>query len=262
VLAWTDHAFTLGEATFHTLPPGAFLPDIENPEALGEDEFVLLKPRAMVERYVALIDELEPQHIFELGIYRGGSTLFFAELARPRRVVAIDNELRDRDRNRIESYAARRNLSNIVRTFGSVDQADRGTLAKIAHEAFDGSPLDLVVDDCSHFYEETRASFNELFPRLRPGGVYVIEDWWWAHPPLDRGPSEGFWPDRTPLTRLLFEIMLAIPSVPGLIDEMTIEHWIEHGTASLRRGDAAMDPATFDISACSNPRGQALLAPA
>ena len=31
-------------------------------------------------------------------------------------------------------------------------------------ENFSGEDLDLVIDDCSHLYEETRASFNELFP--------------------------------------------------------------------------------------------------
>jgi predicted methyltransferase len=39
----------------------------------------------------------------------------------------------------------------------------------------DDQLLDLVVDDTSHL-GPTRASFNTLFPRLRPGGVYVIED--------------------------------------------------------------------------------------
>jgi hypothetical protein len=31
--------------------------------------------------------------------------------------------------------------------------------------------LDLVVDDALHAYEETKASFEFLFPLLSPGGV-------------------------------------------------------------------------------------------
>ena len=35
---------------------------------------------------------------------------------------------------------------------------------------------DPVVHDASHTYEETRASFEFLFPLLSRGGIYVIED--------------------------------------------------------------------------------------
>ena len=52
--------------------------------------------------------------------------------------------------------------------------------------------LDLVVDDASHTYEETRASFEFLFPLLSPGGVYVIEDWSWAHPPTTKRQTLPF----------------------------------------------------------------------
>ena len=41
--------------------------------------------------------------------------------------------------------------------------------------------IDLVVDDASHLYEQTKATFAMLFPLVRPGGNYVIEDWSWAH---------------------------------------------------------------------------------
>ena len=167
MLTWTDDGrFELGDATFLTMPPDLF----KTKERPREGEFFLFKPRAAVERYAALIGELEPQHIFELGIFHGGSTLFFAELARPLRIVAIDLKPLERLRARVEDYAARRGLGDAVRTYGEVDQADRPRLAEIFEEAFEGAPLDLVVDDCSHMYEPTKASFNELFPRLRPGG--------------------------------------------------------------------------------------------
>jgi hypothetical protein len=40
--------------------------------------------------------------------------------------------------------------------------------------------MNLVVDDASHTYEDTKASFETLFPLLQPGGIYAIEDWSWA----------------------------------------------------------------------------------
>ena len=48
------------------------------------------------------------------------------------------------------------------------------------HEFVDES-IDLVIDDASHLYVETKASFEELFPRLRPGGLFIIEDWASGH---------------------------------------------------------------------------------
>jgi cephalosporin hydroxylase len=37
-------------------------------------------------------------------------------------------------------------------------------------------PLDIVVDDASHEYAKTAASFRLWWPSLRPGGYYVVED--------------------------------------------------------------------------------------
>lgn len=255
MLNWDDdQRLKVGETTFRTMPPKGF--DIPEPD---EGEFLILKSRSLVERYATLIEELEPRHVFELGIYGGGSTLFFAELARPRRIVAIDRLPLKSIRNRVERCTAAGGLADVVRTFGEVDQADRGRLAQIVEESFDGVALDLVVDDCSHMYEPTRASFNELFPRMRPGGIYVIEDWRFAHDwRLARTPSGEMFPDQVPLTRLLFEIVLAIVGMPGLIAGISIEE----EAALISRGEATVDPATFDVSACSNPIDRALLAPA
>jgi SAM-dependent methyltransferase len=251
MLTWKGHdRFVLGETTFRTMAPDATRP------AMGDGEFFIFKPRGLVEFYAAAVKELEPRRIFELGTFEGGSTLFFAELARPRRIVAIDREPVKQDRARLDSHAASRGLADVVRTFGEVDQANRKALAQIADEQFDGMALDLVVDDCSHMYEPTRASFNELFPRLRPGGVYVIEDWRWAHTAVGEEPLEGMFPAEEPLTRLLVEIVLAIPGMPDLVSELSVQKRF----AVVRRGEAEVDPAAFDISACSNPRGRALLA--
>jgi predicted O-methyltransferase YrrM len=257
MLRWTDdNRFVLDGTAFHAMPPGMLSvgADVE----LRDDEFFVFKSRDDVERYVALFAEAAPRRVFELGIYGGGSTLLFGKLVQPGRVVAIDRlALRD-NLAKLRRYTEAHGLSDVVRPFGEVDQADRARLAELVETELGGGPLDLVVDDCSHLYEPSLASFNELFPRLRPGGAYVIEDWRWAHTPVGDDQPEGLLTDQVPLTRLLFEIALAIPGRPGLVSDLSIEA----DYAVVRRGDLDVEAAEFDVAACSNPRGRALLAEA
>ena len=38
--------------------------------------------------------------------------------------------------------------------------------------------FDIIIDDGAHTYSHTKASFDVLFnDYLKPGGIYVIEDW-------------------------------------------------------------------------------------
>ena len=39
-----------------------------------------------------------------------------------------------------------------------------------------GNDLDVILDDGSHIPEHQLFSFNKLFPYVKPGGVYIIED--------------------------------------------------------------------------------------
>ena len=215
-------------------------------------DFWLFKERPLIERYVALVEELQPRFIFELGIFQGGSTAFLNEVAGPERLVAMDIE--EPKGPGLRDYLAG-GASESVRVHTDVDQSDRRRIAEIVEEEVGEHPLDLVIDDCSHLYEPSRSSFNELFPRVRPGGVYVIEDWRWAHAALDSEQPDGMWPAEVPLSRLAFECVLALPSIPGLITDVRVDEW----SVEVRRGDAAIDPDDFDISASYTARGRTLL---
>ncbi len=52
-------------------------------------------------------------------------------------------------------------------------QADPDFLDQMCAEIGD---LDLIVDDGSHLNEHVLFTFNHLFPKLKPGGIYVVED--------------------------------------------------------------------------------------
>jgi SAM-dependent methyltransferase len=257
MLTWQDdERFEVGDTTFRAMLDREgvdYRPAAKR--AVDAGDLFVAKPRWRLEGYVQLLDRLRPQRIFELGIFLGGSAALFAEIARPHRLVAIDK--RPQVHPLVAEYLTRRGLSDSVVMYGGVDQWDTARLAEIADEAFGEEPIDLVVDDCSHRYKPSRASFNELFPRLRPGGVYVIEDWPWAHAPVDT-ENDGPWSGQVPLTRLVFEVILAIPGVPGLISGVEIDS----NSAYVTRGEAEVDRETFEIAACSKARGRDLLAPA
>ena len=246
-LTWmSDERCRVGDTTFLIFEPGA------TPQKPAGDLF-LVKPKPLVERYAEIVAETSPRNIFELGIFEGGSTVFLAELARPHRLVAVDRKAPAS--RALADYLAQDGRSGGVFVYTDVDQADRKRLGAIVDDAFGDEPLDLVFDDCSHLYEPTRDSFNELFPRLRPAGTYVIEDWRWAHPPIDEEEPEGIWPAQTPLTRLIFEIVLSISSLPGLVADVKVEL----RTVEITRGELAVDPSTFDVSQSYNARGRRLL---
>jgi len=249
-LTWqSDERCAVGDLTFQILPADTLDKDEPSLSMVGAD-FLLFKHRSTVERYAEVLEELGPLHIFELGILEGGSTALLWELAQPRVIAAIDH--RPPINPALRDYVSRRELDDVIRIHTDVDQADRSHLAKIAEEAFGDEALDLVVDDCSHMYEATRASFNELFPRLRLGGLFAIEDWDWTR---YRRIAE-MWADQVPLTRLILELVLVLASGSGLISEITVAD----GLVQVRRGSAKIDSRGFDILDYLDASGQSLLA--
>ncbi|MGW1176265.1 hypothetical protein ACWD4P_21430 [Kitasatospora sp. NPDC002543] len=62
-------------------------------------------------------------------------------------------------------------------------KADQGDPAQLTEIAERHGPFDIVIDDGSHINEHIRTSFRALFPHVRPGGLYVIEDLWTSYAP-------------------------------------------------------------------------------
>jgi hypothetical protein len=62
--------------------------------------------------------------------------------------------------------------------------------------------------------------FEFLFPLLSPGGIYVIEDWSWAHHPDYQSPDAPF-SKRRALSNLLFEQIMLMGST-FLISEIRV----------------------------------------
>lgn len=67
------------------------------------------------------------------------------------------------------------------------DQGDAQFLDSMAREL---GPFDIVIDDGSHIAHHIITSFNSLFPHVRPGGLYVVEDLAMAYWPGWGGGSD------------------------------------------------------------------------
>jgi SAM-dependent methyltransferase len=206
---------------------------------LGPECFIFYKIRSLVDQYQAFFasrPNFRPQNVFELGLWDGGSLAFWFEILRPKKQVGIDIAHR-RDSDYFLRYIGDRGLGEKIKTHWAVDQSDSNTLRKIVDREFDG-PLDLVIDDASHMYGPTKSSFECLFPLLRPGGLYVIEDWAWEHWGEYNSPGNSLARKKDGLTRLIEELVVATGASETLIKSLTIYQGfivIERGPAELSR---------------------------
>jgi len=151
--------------------------------------------------------------LLELGVYHGGSLLLWRDYFERGLVVGLDLnpvELED-PTGRVRVYRG--------------PQQDTELLDRIAREcAPDG--FDVIIDDCAHIGHLARVSFWHLFDNhLKPGGLYVIEDWgtaYWADWPdgvaYRRPPAAGPSPLRHRLLRAATRLAQAtrVPFAPAL----------------------------------------------
>jgi predicted O-methyltransferase YrrM len=210
---------------------------------------MVLKSRPMIEIYEHLIAELEPKRILELGIYDGGSTALLAQLAKPEQFAALD--LRWRSGRQLEQFIASHHLEKVVTLHDGVDQADTDALDRIV-ATFSG-PVDLIVDDASHLLDPTRTSFNRLFPYLRAGGWYLIEDWSWPHQRIPhRKPDYRGVPA---LSLLTCELVLAAACRPKVVAEVRVTPRI----TLVRKGENPVRPGFFDLAARFDPVGAEIM---
>lgn len=91
------------------------------------------------------------------------------------------------------------------------DQSDPELPALVGEFA----PFDLIVDDASHRGALTRATFDLLWPLLRRGGYYVIEDW-----------QVAFWPgwDDTSMLHLAQSLLPMLGHPDGEVESILYRH--------------------------------------
>jgi hypothetical protein len=207
-----------------------------------DDCFLFYKTRSQVDQFAKFFDKRDftPKRILELGIWDGGSVAFWFELFRPDKHVAVDI-LQRGDSPYFKRYKDSRGLDARIKTYWGTDQADSSTLRQIVAREFSGE-LDLVIDDASHVYEWTKTSFETLFPLLRPGGLYVVEDWSWAYYKEFQAPTHPL-AAATDLTTLIFELVGATGGPSEVIASVSVFQ----GFAVVERGPLEMPSIDFEL---------------
>jgi hypothetical protein len=216
-----------------------------------KDCYLLGKPRHMVEKALEIQAERRISRVFEMGILRGGSVVLYDIIFRPERIVAIDHDPNPVDE--LENYIRNHRKSEIVKPYYGVSQDDREKMEKLLSLQFPSRDIDLIIDDASHLYAQTREAFNICFPYVAPGGLYVIEDWAWAHWSGDYWQKENaFFKDKPALSNLLIELFMLSASRPDLASELRVDH----NKVTVRKGDGKLPAGQFDIADHYLLRGQ------
>ncbi len=102
-----------------------------------------------------------PMTVIEIGVYRGASLRMWRDYFERGRIFGLD----------VSNESAKQSGERIDVTVG--DQADPQALADLLAAS---GPPDLVIDDGGHRIELQGPTLQFLWPHLKPGGLYIIED--------------------------------------------------------------------------------------
>lgn len=114
-------------------------------------------------RYSMYLEQYRDEefNLLEIGVYNGASIKMWKEYFPKATIVAldIDPECKQYEEDRITIHIG--------------DQTDVSFLNKIVDQH---GHFEIVLDDGGHSYKQQIVSFETLFPKLTPGGLYFLED--------------------------------------------------------------------------------------
>jgi hypothetical protein len=115
----------------------------------------------LYERYFGELRD-EPIKLLEIGLAAGHSAQMWRKYFTTGQIYTLDVDLNT------NQYSQTNGL-----TFLQGSQTDTELLKKINLEC---GPFDIIIDDASHIGENTKITFDCLFPLLKKGGYFVVED--------------------------------------------------------------------------------------
>ena len=212
-----------------------------------EESLLIVKNREMIESELQLSGLLNCKNIVDIGVWQGGSVALLDCLFCPDKLVAI--EYSKIELPSLDSYIKKKNRSSHISLNKGVNQADQDTVKSIIDREFGANAIDLAIDDASHQYEETKASFDIIFPRLRENGLFIIEDWQWSTMPVHY--ESEYFRGRNGLLNLIMQCTTLCACRPDIISQVLI---FPHA-AVITRGSAVLSD-NFDIGSLALNKGE------
>lgn len=132
--------------------------------------------------YAKLFKEIKEKKlvILEIGVHEGSSLLMWGEYFKNSKIYGLDDFHRE---NHPEFYnvsttsydyvadrlSINSNITPIKGSQGSAEDLDK---------ALDiiGEEIDIIIDDGAHWPDFIDISLGKLFPKLKSGGMYIVED--------------------------------------------------------------------------------------
>jgi hypothetical protein len=244
-MRWTgDHEFEIDGLKFF-INPGNYKPGQGD-----SSRFHILKGRSFFDVYDGLFQSSPIKNMIELGVFDGGSTLYFLKKYKVEKLLAID--ILETPRDLVEAVNTH-HLMDRVRLSGKTSQDDETAIRRHFTEFFNGQPVDLIIDDASHYFELTKRSLEICLSLVRPGGFYVLEDWSWPHVTGTQPgePSYEIFKGKTALSNVLFLAQILMASQPGFISDIHVYP----NCAVMRRGYTPIN-GTMDMDKLCLNRGQ------
>ena len=132
------------------------------------------------ERIVSGIDAESELRILEIGVGRGGGLVSLGKIFPNSEIFGIDNNHDGDVQEAIETSG---------RPIFVGSQTDVQFILDVEKKA---GPFDIIIDDASHVSMHQIITFETLFPKLKKGGMYIVEDTHTSYlPSYDGGYSRG-----------------------------------------------------------------------
>jgi hypothetical protein len=112
------------------------------------------------ERFLAPMRD-QPITLLEIGVFQGASLHTWREFFPKAKIIGVD----------IQATCKQFESERI-----KIELADQSNLEHLSTLALTYGPFDLVVEDGSHMWEHQITSLRALFPFIKNGGHYIVED--------------------------------------------------------------------------------------